>query len=100
MVRGPSAAQDQTAGKLSATHGLPSLGERCLCRPVAPRKGLDPETNRGGGAEDQQERDDPAHRWLLLPPSPASLEQPAPQYKGALVATLAPPVVRVRPAPR
>src|SRR5215216_6003469 len=81
MPCGPSADQDQVARKLSATHGLPSLGERRLRRLVAPREGLDPETNRGGGAEDQQERDDPAHRWLLLPPSPASLEQPAPQYK-------------------
>jgi hypothetical protein len=89
----------QEFGGLSATHGLPSLGERWLRWLVAPRKGLDPETNRGEGAEDQQENDDPAHRWFL-PPSPASLEQPAPQYKGALVVALAPPVVRVRPVPR
>ena len=72
MPCGPSADQDQAAKKLSAAHGLPSLGERSLRRLVAPRKGLDPETNRSGDAEDQQKRDDPAHRWLL-PPTPCQL---------------------------
>src|SRR4029453_6628561 len=64
MLRGPSADQGQELGKLSATHGLPSLGERSLRRSIAPREGLDPETGRGEGPEDQQENDDPGHSWL------------------------------------
>src|SRR4029453_5520817 len=55
-------------GRLSATHGLPPLGERWLCRLVAPGKGLDPGANRGGGAEDKQENNDPGHRGFFLPP--------------------------------
>src|SRR4029453_6899072 len=64
MLRGPSADQGQELGKLSATHGLPSLGERSLRRSIAPREGLDPETGRGEGTEDQQENDDPSHSRL------------------------------------
>ena len=37
---------------------------------------------------------------FLLPPSRASLEQPAPRVSGALVTALAPPVWRVRSVPR
>jgi hypothetical protein len=59
----------QELGRLSATHGLPSLGQRWLRGLVAPRKGLDPEANRGGGAEDQQENNDPGHNGFFLPPS-------------------------------
>ena len=36
---------------------------------------------------------------FLLPPSPASFEQPAPRVSGALVTALAPPVWRVRLVP-
>src|SRR5512132_1422134 len=69
--RGPGGDE---LGRLSATHGLPSLGERWLGRLVAPGKGLDPEANRSGGAEDQQENNDPGHRWLLPCSWPAGLE--------------------------
>jgi hypothetical protein len=49
----------------SAAHGPPSLGLRWLGWPIAPRESLDPETNHGSGSKDQQENDDPGHRWLL-----------------------------------
>ena len=87
-------------GRLSATHGLPSLGERWLRRLVAPRTGLDPETNRGEGAEDQQENDDPGHRWLPSSSSPCQLGAASTTIPGALVRALAPSVMRVRPVPR
>jgi hypothetical protein len=64
--------QAQEPERLAAAHGLPSLGERWLRRLVAPRQGLDPETDRGGGAEDEQENDDPDHRWLLSSAEPAA----------------------------
>ena len=61
-------------GRLSAAHGPPLLGLRWLGWPIAPRTSLDPETNRGSGAKDQQENDDPDHDGVSLPPSPAGME--------------------------
>src|ERR687897_165156 len=85
--------------RLSAAHGSPSLGLRWLGRPIAPRESFDPETNRSSGAKDQQENDDPGHRWPLASSQPAGLDQPLPAYQGVLVTSLAPPGVRVSPAP-
>jgi hypothetical protein len=99
MPCGPSADQVREPGRLSAAHGPPSLGLRWLGRPIAPRKRLDPETNRGSGAKDQQENDDPGHRWLLTSSQPCRLGVAPPGYQGALVTSLAPPGVRVSPAP-
>jgi hypothetical protein len=68
VVCGPDVApmwpSGQELGRLSATHGLPSLGERWLCRLIA-HESLDPEISRGSSAKDQRENNDPGHRWLL-----------------------------------
>jgi hypothetical protein len=64
IIRGPMWPQRSRPGRLSATHGLPSLGKRWLCRLIA-HESLDPEISRGSSAKDQRENNDPDQRWLL-----------------------------------